>query len=434
MPPASAGCKTNISIQPRAATGGATVTTTGQRTTRGPWPWSIIATVGLSTPLMACGSGLGAKQALADRVIKSSSLAEKAGTAEGTVSLTFHAIESAADASAGAAATGAVGGQQAAGRRLKLPDVVVGGVPFQADLAHRRAELGAGPGRPEGPIAMITEQWTTVYQRSLAQPGAQATGAAASVGGLASVANAATEQLFGGPLGLLSLQAAAGGATGKTRTATDAPSTRRWYRLRFGDLPPKQPGRTVGAYYVSPDLIIALLRGTLSGSTRQVATEKLGDRSTVHYKMNVDPQKATSRLSGREKDALTNLLNATGVPTSDGVATKSAFKGDVWLDAEGMPVRVVVRLPQSLDRHNRGELTVQVDVSRYGAPAAIPRVKPDDVANVSTIGQMVRSVGAATGTPAPRFAPSLAAARLSPLPFSASCWAWPRASPSPARS
>jgi hypothetical protein len=105
--------------------------------------------------------------------------------------------------------------------------------------------------------------------------------------------------------------------------------------------------------------------------------------------MNVDRSKAFSRLGDDDRQAVDKAF------TSNNISGEVYKKAETWIDADGLPRRLILRFRQKLDQDNVFALTVRIDLDKYGTPLAVRRPKPDNVAEVSSLNALLSSsVGA----------------------------------------
>jgi hypothetical protein len=167
-----------------------------------------------------------------------------------------------------------------------------------------------------------------------------------------------------------------------------ATANRSWLKLQlrglYGDR--KRVARTsVGSNLVNPAYMLDLLRGALTGSVEKVGVEPVRATRATHFKLNISPEKAFENAPKARQEVMIACLSMMGV-TSDIVSS------DVWLDDDGLPVRIKVRLKQVIDRRDVIQLNVTLDLFDFGTPVDIALPKDDDTAEVDSVAALGPSI------------------------------------------
>lgn len=136
---------------------------------------------------------------------------------------------------------------------------------------------------------------------------------------------------------------------------------------------------------INPTYLVRLLAGTLSGSVKRIGPETIDGVATTHYSMNVDVTKAFARLGDHDRQAVDKAIKSDNLK---GAVYKHA---EVWLDAGGLPRRLVLRLRQQLDPDVVFALTYTMDLTDFGAPVKVTAPSPDTTANVTTLNALLES-------------------------------------------
>lgn len=163
---------------------------------------------------------------------------------------------------------------------------------------------------------------------------------------------------------------------------------RSWSKLDFAKVGRKDTntlGGVTGVNPINPTYLLRLLAGALSGSVRRLGPTTVNGLPTTHYRMNVDRGKAFSRLPDKVRQAADKAFK------SDDVKGSVYHDAEVWLDADGLPRRVVLRIPQEIDSDNLFRVTYTIDLTKFGAPVAIKAPGRDDTAEVTSLNALLDS-------------------------------------------
>jgi hypothetical protein len=147
----------------------------------------------------------------------------------------------------------------------------------------------------------------------------------------------------------------------------------------------------------NPAWVVDLLNGALAGSIKLVGSEDLGGVKTSHYKVNFDWEKALKTQDNVRRRPLETALVVMGVP-------QRVVKGEVWLDADGVPRRIKANIRQVKDRKDIVELQLALEFSNVGVPFDIRLPKKKEISVVDNVGSLRQPVATAAptaGTPAP---------------------------------
>jgi hypothetical protein len=215
---------------------------------------------------------------------------------------------------------------------------------------------------------------------------------AATSGSAQTAGGALPEAVFQGPVVFMK----------RPQSAADSESQfgfRAWSRLDFSTLKRKDKnslGTVNLANPINPTYLVRLLAGTLSGSVRKVGPDVLNGVTTTHYRMNVDPSKAFSRMRDKERQAVAKAFSSNNIKGS-------VFKdAEVWIDRDGLPRRLIVNLRQKFTIRVSRDIATDVvfpisytiELSDFGAPLQIAAPSADTVARVGTLNALLESAQA----------------------------------------
>ena len=348
------------------------------------WRGAVALSAGTVVVLLTSGCALGNKQAMADRVINAARRTEASGSVQATMTLDAKVIPSKVPRAPGPP-------KITPGHATNLATVI--------DFGARRAAL-AIPGGDVAHAAMVFDGSRVYQRRDVKLP----TGAAALIGS----SQGAQVAPVAGPLSNLALLSAAAAATAPVPAepapvpTTEAPKDpnapgarlqrakvqRRWAGFDFAGLGDKDPTRVAGNMAISPVEFMRLAEGALAGSMKLVGTETVDGVTTTHYRLNVSRDKAERNLSEHDRKQLAKEYRASAV-------AGDVFPAEAWIDANGKLRRFTVRIRQSLDRTDRDDLTVTIDMHDFGVPVAVVLPDPKETATVRDVGQLVHT-GAGT--------------------------------------
>ena len=264
-------------------------------------------------------------------------------------------------------------------------------LPMAIDLAHDRAAL-AILNRPRGdapnpagkapqarfrPLALYFG-WT-IYRYT--PPANEANGADNQQ---AATTDAATTPTTVAPP---PAPAAAQPADGSDAVEADVP--RVWLKLDFAKVNSNRkaelPGLTVFPS-VPPTLLVRLLKGCLTGSVRVLGMEDVDGVRTTHYRFNIDRDKATQGMSEKFR------RNAELVFERSGFQGSVFRNAEVWLDEQGRPRRLVVRVHQKV-RSDLAIVGFSLNLKQFGQPVSIDQPISDATSTVADYPQLVSSRG-----------------------------------------
>ena len=104
------------------------------------------------------------------------------------------------------------------------------------------------------------------------------------------------------------------------------------------------------------------------------------------HTMNVDAQKAFSRLADKDRQAVEKAFK------SDNVKGSVYKHAETWIDGDGVPRRLIVHLRQELDPEVVFGITYTIDLADFGAPVDIKAPGRDTTADVTTLNALLESV------------------------------------------
>ena len=169
----------------------------------------------------------------------------------------------------------------------------------------------------------------------------------------------------------------------------DAEFVRSWVVLDWAAIDAKTHGRLrspSSMMALSPWLMVQMLRGTLTGSVRNLGTETVAGVPTTHYTFNVDREKATQGMPDKERQIVQRIFERDDLR---GTVFKHA---EVWLDAKGLPRQILLRFTQKVDLDNEIKLGFRLRLTDYGTPVSINVPKPDVTTQVIDFPQLVGSL------------------------------------------
>ena len=143
------------------------------------------------------------------------------------------------------------------------------------------------------------------------------------------------------------------------------------------------------AFAVRPSLLVDALGGALTGSIETRGQDSVDGTTTQHYAMRVDLAQALSKAervtySQRQQDDLAAFFEILGIEEDD------LHDGEVWLDGDGVPRRIVLELNEEPSADT--ELVVRFDLtlSPQDAPAEVQVPKASTVATVPQLFQYLQ--------------------------------------------
>jgi len=133
------------------------------------------------------------------------------------------------------------------------------------------------------------------------------------------------------------------------------------------------------------DLLLGMVRPS-TGSVRVLGMDDVDGVRTTHYRFNIDRDKATQGMPEKYRRA------------AELVFERSGFKGsvfrnaEVWLDDQGRPRRLVVRIHQQV-RSDLAIVGFRLNMKQFGQPVSIDEPIPDATSTVADYPQLVSSRG-----------------------------------------
>lgn len=280
--------------------------------------------------LPACG--LGAKDAMADRIVDSVDIAVRAGTATGTLGVTGQVVKLPAAAEGYAEQTG---------QELELPPASAEVVfPVQLDLRTSRASL------------IVDEEALEIWD-DLDLYGRRQRVAANEARPWAKVT---LEELDDGE----------------------------------AEIDPDQDSPIIAVHAVNPSLLVDLIAGALTGSIDQRGTDDIAGVSTTRYDANFDLDKTTydTRDDVYDDDRreaveqLFDILNVKG----------KVNHGSVWLDEDGLPRQLSLRLRTEPEIDTIVDVTLRLTLETFGGSITIDPPSPRDWLEVSSVVGFLRTI------------------------------------------
>jgi hypothetical protein len=164
-------------------------------------------------------------------------------------------------------------------------------------------------------------------------------------------------------------------------------SQRDWRRIDLAALyndRERYSRAAVGANFVGPTTLLDLVRGALTGSVEVDGEEEIRGVATTRYRLNVDLEKAF-------EDAPEELRESFAASREIGGMSRLVHPGRIWLDDDGLPRRVELRLRQERSRRDAIEVALVLDLFELGAPVTIAFPDDDEVSTVRDIASFVQA-------------------------------------------
>ena len=165
---------------------------------------------------------------------------------------------------------------------------------------------------------------------------------------------------------------------------------RPWVKLDLRDLYDDRENLQSSAYGINalgPLVLIDLLRGALTGSVRRVGSADLDGVETTHYRANFAFDKAFDDAPDDLREGVEAALAVMG-SAYDGIA-----KGEVWLDADGLPRRVLANVRASRGRQQEIELQFTLELSDFGAATTVHLPLNKDIERVNSVSELTSAAG-----------------------------------------
>lgn len=340
---------------------------------------AVLLAAGLAAAMGAAGCSLGNRQAMADAVVAAGNRALAARTATGQLKIDVALVHTTETTEPGPP---------------RITPTQVPTSPVAMNLAAAQATVGAVAG---GTPAIVFDG-SRIYQHratksipssgaaatNLSVMGAQTSAAAGVLAQLAAAAGAGGAGAGGAATGATgSTGTAAAGGAGGSATPLRA-NQRPWLELDYDQLPKRDSDKTAGSLGVSPNLVVLLLRGALTGSTHRVGTDVIGGSPAVHYKLNLGLNEAEHGLPDKSQVVIAKILRANAI-------TGTVFPAEVWIGSDGLPRRIDVRFRQRLDQLDRADLRLELDLTGWGSPVTIAVPGKEETAVVQNFGQLVHA-------------------------------------------
>jgi hypothetical protein len=144
-----------------------------------------------------------------------------------------------------------------------------------------------------------------------------------------------------------------------------------------------------------------LLPGVLTGSIKDRGTEEVAGVRTRHYSANFDVNKALEDAPRVRREAVLTAFELMKAKTE-------SVSGDVWLDDDGLPRKVTMRIKQHFTRREVISVNLTAIIHKTGLDQQVP-VPADDEATLtddlglvargglSAVGELAGSLGLAGG-------------------------------------
>jgi hypothetical protein len=176
---------------------------------------------------------------------------------------------------------------------------------------------------------------------------------------------------------------------------------RPWVQVSIDDdlqdevLDPAALRPSLAALAFRPSFFVDSLAGALTGSIEKRGAEDVDGVPTVRYTARFDLNQALSqakrrRYSQREQDELARLLEVLGVKEDQ------LHDGTVWLDAQGVPRRLLLKLRESPTPQSLIVMTLDLRLEPRSTPASIEVPGVNTVTTVPSLFQYLQPLKTAS--------------------------------------
>lgn len=121
---------------------------------------------------------------------------------------------------------------------------------------------------------------------------------------------------------------------------------------------------SVGFLWMNPAFMVRLVDGALNGSLRERGTADVGGVATRRWSANFDIEKATREDEEEEIQAVEHMFRTMG-------HGGPSFRGEVWIDANGVVRRFAMTLEQRIDSENTLLTTYTIELAKLGGAVQI---------------------------------------------------------------
>lgn len=165
-------------------------------------------------------------------------------------------------------------------------------------------------------------------------------------------------------------------------------------------------GDAFGSNLLNPAYLYQLLPGVLTGSIENLGTVELTGVTTTHYRANFDSERALRDAPRQRRETIEAALGLMGVTGRD------AINGEVWIDGQGLPRKVLMRLREKYTRRDIIALNVATVIEQVGQDAEVPLPSRDQAARTEDLGaiargvqDLVKQIAPQLGSPSPNQSP-----------------------------
>jgi hypothetical protein len=280
--------------------------------------------------LLASGCGIQEKKENADRIRDSIEKLAEQGTASARLTFSITVIDRPRDAAGAPILQQAVEG-------MRTPEVAT---ELALDYRQRLAQTALPSASPDQPaIAFQVFAGDVIYQRRLNQGGEGTTGG------------------------------------------------RQWVMLDFGDQYDDRENKHAqgfGTQGLNPAWLVDLVGGALMGSVEEAGADDVGGVPTTRYRVNFSWDDAFDDVDEDERDGFIAASTMLGIP-------EKVVKGEIWLDADGLPRRIRADVRQQRDRNEELELHYTLELLEFGVAAEIAIPGGDEVSEVTDLGGIMQA-------------------------------------------
>jgi RNA-binding protein YhbY len=137
---------------------------------------------------------------------------------------------------------------------------------------------------------------------------------------------------------------------------------------------------------LNPAHLFQLLPGVLTGSIENLGEEEVAGVPTTHFRANFDAKRATEDARQERRESIDTALELMSVTKRD------AIKGDVWIDAEGVPRKVRMELRQKFTRRDIISVNVAAVLEQVRTEGEVTVPARDQAARTDELGAIARGL------------------------------------------
>ena len=171
------------------------------------------------------------------------------------------------------------------------------------------------------------------------------------------------------------------------QTGEGSTGGRQWVKLDFGDQyddRENKKGQGYGNQILNPAWLVELVGGALMGSVEEVGTETIRDVETTHYAVNFSWDDAFEDVDDDEREGFLAAATLMGIP-------EKVVKGEIWLDAEGLPRRITAKVRQQRARNEQLELQYTLELFDFGTTTEVVIPSDDQLSEVDGLGGIIQA-------------------------------------------